>query len=150
MRHLSDPDSSSGQSGRASLEFLLVGVLLFIPLVFATLTLWSLQNASLATEAAARHATRAFVQHTDLARAMVAAEAGAGAALQAHGISGETALQVRCKPANGCLQAGSLVELTVVAWVPVWSSPLWGVQLPVSLPLTAVHYARVSTYGGVG
>lgn len=128
----------------------MVGVLLLAPLILVTLTLWSLQNASLATEVAVRHAARAFVQHADLGQARAAAEGSVSSALRAHGITGDTSVQVRCQPAAQCLSPGSLVEVSVVVHVPVWSGVLSGMSLPVSLPMSASHVAQVSSYGGVG
>ena len=49
------------ESGRASLEFLVLSISLFVPVLYLGLSLSSLQGASLATEAGARNAVRVYV-----------------------------------------------------------------------------------------
>jgi hypothetical protein len=50
-----------GESGSAAIEFLSVGVLLLVPLVYLVLTLGALQAASFAAEGVARQAARVYV-----------------------------------------------------------------------------------------
>jgi hypothetical protein len=49
------------QAGSAAIEFLTVGVLLLVPLVYLVLTLGALQAASFAAEGVARQAARVYV-----------------------------------------------------------------------------------------
>ena len=46
------------ESGSASLEFITVGMLLLVPIVYLVLALSSLENASFGVEGAARQASR--------------------------------------------------------------------------------------------
>src|SRR4051794_4155984 len=58
MAHLSSRDR---ESGSAAIEFLTVGLLLLVPLVYLVLTLGALQAASFAAEGVARQAARVYV-----------------------------------------------------------------------------------------
>ncbi|MCA1943576.1 MAG: pilus assembly protein, partial [Yonghaparkia sp.] len=64
MRRSSPFDNTDGcgDRGSASLEFLVAGLLMLVPLVYLILTLGTIQSAALATEGAARQAARVFVQ----------------------------------------------------------------------------------------
>ena len=62
------------ERGSASLEFITVGLLLLLPVVYLVLTLAALQGASLAVEGATRQAARVFVQSGSLADAQAAAQ----------------------------------------------------------------------------
>ena len=71
-----------GESGSAAIEFLTVGLLLLVPLVYLVLTLGALQAASFAAEGVARQAARVYVlAPTDSeGRSRMAASVAAGLA----------------------------------------------------------------------
>lgn len=147
--HWSDPTNRRElDAGRASLEFLVAGVVLFIPLVLLTVSLWGLQQAALATDAAARHGVRVFTQHTALSSAVPGTQRAISGALEAFTIDHDVAVSLRCRPTSGCLDPGSWVEITVVADVPLGAIPLIPAALPVSVPITGVASAQVSDYRG--
>lgn len=53
-------DLLRSESGSASLEFVTVGVILLVPLVYLVLAVAAIQAGVLATEGAARHAARVY------------------------------------------------------------------------------------------
>ena len=57
MLRLSAPGREP-EAGRASLEFLTAAIVLLIPVMFLAMSLSSIQNAAVATEAAARNGAR--------------------------------------------------------------------------------------------
>ena len=63
----SRPWTDAGERGSASLEFLTVGMILLVPLVYLVLALAAIQGGSLAVEGAARHAARVAVLTGDRA-----------------------------------------------------------------------------------
>lgn len=136
------------ESGRASLEFLTAAIFVLIPMVYLSLTLTALQNASLAAETAARNAVRVFARETSLETASHRAEVAVAVALSNHGIDQPLSLERRCS-APGCLAPGSVVEVRVGVGVPVvGSSFLPGAPQGVTIPVYASSQALVSRYGG--
>ena len=64
-----------GDRGSAALEFILVGLLMLVPLVYLIVSLGLIQGQSLGAEAAARHIARAVSTATDTADAQGRADA---------------------------------------------------------------------------
>jgi hypothetical protein len=135
--------------GRASIEFLVFTIVVFVPLVFAISSLWGVQAAAIATEQAARDAVRVFVQHQNLASASGASETIARRVLAEHGVAGPWRMERTCRPAS-CLAPGALVRVVVVTDVVLWQPPIWGESWPLTVPVRGTASARVSTYGGIG
>lgn len=140
---------TSADAGRASIEFLVFAIVVFVPLVFVIQSLWLIQASAIATEQAARDAVRVFVQHTNLASASSASQAIATHVAREHGITQQLRLHRSCQPAN-CLAPGALVTIRVTTDVTLWQVPMFSGAWPVSVPVGAHASARVSTYGGGG
>ena len=134
------------ESGRASLEFLVGAILVFVPVLSLTVVLWSISHAQLATEAAARHAARVFVQHTSLTQATSDTQRAARLALDQYGIDEDASVSLRCAPSNDCLGPDSWVEVVVTTEVPLVSLPLG--NFDASVPITARATSQVSHYRG--
>jgi len=150
MRHWNAPsisDRGAGQTGRASIEFLVVAILVFVPLVFVIQILWSLQGASIAAEQASRDAARVFITHTSLPAATRASENIARQVMNQHGITGPVRIQRSCRPAQ-CLSPGAVVGIRVTTDVTLWQVPVFRRAWPVTVPMSAMSTARVSSYGG--
>jgi len=135
-----------GESARASLEFLVGAIVVFVPVLTLSVVLWSISHAQLATEAAARHAARVFVQHTSLALAVSSTERAARLTLDQYGINNEVSVSLRCVPSSDCLGPDSWVEVEVTTNVPLVSLPLGDVAA--SVPITAGATSQVSHYRG--
>ena len=139
---------SPRERGRASLEFLVAAVILLIPIMFLGMSLASIQNASLATEAAARNAARVFVKEISLPLAGERAETAIRIALANHGIDSARSIERFCSSST-CLAPGSVVTIRVSVEAPLVSSmflPGW-LGAP-SVPVFAEATAMVSRYGG--
>jgi hypothetical protein len=134
------------EAGRASLEFLVGAIVVFVPVLVLTVTLWSISNAQLATEAAARHAARVFVQHTSLGQAVGDTQRAARLALDQYGIDEDASVSLRCSPTIDCLGPDSWVEVVVTTGVPLVSLPLG--SFDASVPITARATSQVSHYRG--
>ncbi len=136
------------EAGRASLEFLTAAIVLLIPVMFLAMSLSSIQNAALATEAAARNAARVFVQEADLQVAAVRAEQAVVVALANHGFEGHSLLERACSSSQ-CAAPGTIVVIRVGVEAPLFSSPfLPGFLGKATIPVVAQASAMVSRYGG--
>lgn len=138
----------SDDDGSAALEFVTVGLLLLLPLVYLILVVAAVQSGALASEAAARHAARLFVQHTDVASAEAVARRTVDFTLADYGVDADaSAVSISCSPA-ACLEPGALVSVRVTVSVPLPLVPqaLPG-DFPLSVDLAASAAQRVSRFG---
>jgi hypothetical protein len=139
--------------GSASLEFVTVGVILLIPLVYLVLTMAAIQAGALAAEGAARQAARVFVQSANLGSAQASAATAVEFALADHGVDPDSAsIVVTCRPNPGaCLTRRGFVTVTVDFSVPLPLAPavLTG-GFPLSIPVHATATQQVSRFWGSG
>ncbi|WP_394552484.1 TadE family protein [Agromyces sp. MMS24-JH15] len=102
--------------GSASLEFLTVGLILLVPLVYLVLAIGAIQAGSLAVEGAARHAARVAVRSAGEGRPQV--EPVVLLALADYGIGrADTSVDVVCDPVAACGEPGTRMRVDVVARV---------------------------------
>jgi len=99
------------ERGSTPLEFITVGVLLLVPLVYLVLTLGQVQSASFAAEGAVRQAVRVFVTSADITSARTGADIAMTDALaDAHFTSNDAVSTLTCAPSpSACLQPNSWV-----------------------------------------
>lgn len=139
---------SLSEAGRASLEFLSAAIVLLIPVMFLAMSLSSIQNAAVATEAAARNGARVFVQETNLQVAASRAEQAVVVALANHGFESPEILERSCS-SRDCVAPGTVVVIRVGVEAPLFSSPfLPGFLGEATIPVVAQASAMVSRYGG--
>jgi len=130
--------------GSASLEFLVGGLLLLVPIVYLVVALGAIQSASLGVEAAARHTARAVGLATDAEQAAARADLVLTDVASEYGIPRDgLALDLRCADTTGaCPAAGATVTVTVYAAIPLpLVPPVLGLDDLTSVPVeaTAVH-----------
>lgn len=136
-----------GDRGSAIVEFVWLGLLLLVPLVYILLTVFDAQRASFATSAAARSAGRAFASSPDQQSAYARAQAAARMAFSDQGIRAEPNLVIRCRPRpDACLSPGSVIEARVrsVVVLPLLPAAL-GHQAP-SFTVSATHQAPYGSF----
>lgn len=140
-------------SGSASLEFITVGFVLLVPLVYLVLAMSSIQAGALAVEGAARQASRVFVQSGDIGAAQASAIRAVEFALADHGIDPDSAtITVSCQPdPSNCLTRRGFVTVTVAmsAALPLVPPVLVG-DFPLAVPLTATSTQQVSRFWSGG
>jgi hypothetical protein len=136
------------ETGSASLEFLTVGLVLLVPIVYLVLAVSTIQAAAFAVEGAARQAARVFVQAPDLATAQAGAERALEFALADHGITERAALQISCS-AVPCLtrQGFVTVEVDLSVALPL-VPPVIGGDIPLAVPVHAAATGQVSRFWG--
>jgi Flp pilus assembly protein TadG len=146
------PDRGSEQ-GSASLEFITVGLILLVPLVYLVIAVSAIQGASLSVESASRQAARVFVQGDTVEDARQSAELAVQFALADYGVDPRTAtVRITCSPRpKECLSRHGFVTVTVSAAVGLpLSPPALGSSGPLSVPLTARSTEQVSRFWGAG
>ena len=103
--------------GSASLEFLTVGTILLVPLVYLVVALAAIQAGALGVEGAARHAARVAVLADDGGSPRAAVDRAVWMTLADYGIDAGTAsVTMTCDRAD-CREAGARVSVSVLARV---------------------------------
>lgn len=135
-------------AGSSSLEFITVGVILLVPLLYLVIAVGSVQEEqSLGVEAAARQAARAIASTPDVAGAAVRGEQVLDGIVAEYGIDrGAVDVAVSCRPrASACPAAGATVVVTVSTRVPLPLVPgVLGLDQATSVPVEAVSVQKVS------
>jgi hypothetical protein len=135
-------------SGRAIIEFLVVGLLLLVPVVYFVATLSRVQAAAFAVSTASREAGRAFTTATDDGSAFARAQAAARIAFEDYDFGADGAVRLQCD-GSPCLRPQGRVEAvaTVDVRLPLVPDLLQG-ALPAVLPVSATHVATVDRFRG--
>lgn len=111
---------TEGEEGSAIIEFLLLGVLLLIPVVYLLIGIAALQAASYAAVGAADQAAKSYVQTVvEAGEGSWHSERSIATVLEDFGIDRNQAeVQVHC-PSGSCDRDGDIVVFTVQIRVPV-------------------------------
>ncbi|WP_106814257.1 TadE family protein [Microbacterium timonense] len=135
------------ERGAAVLEFILVGLLLLVPLVYLVVTLGLIQGQSLGGEAAARHVARAVSTAADADEARGRADAVLAAVADEYGLS-DIDLSLVCTPAGArCPRAGATLHVTVRTAVALpLVPPVLGLDRIASIPVEAKAAHKVSRF----
>lgn len=148
-----EPGILSDETGSAALEFITVGVLLLVPLVYLVLMLGAIQEQTLGAEAAARHTARVIGQATDAGTAAARGDAVLQSVIREYGMD-EDAVEVgiTCRPATTtCPAAGSTVIVTVTTRVSLpFMPPLFGLDRIAAIPVQAESAQKISRLWGSG
>lgn len=140
-------------AGSSSLEFIAVGVIMLVPLLYLVIAVGSVQEQSLGVEAAARQAARAIASAPDLSAAAGRGERVLEGIVEEYGIDpGAVDVEVSCRPRRSpCPAAGTTVVVTVSTRVPLPLVPgVLGLDQATSVPVEAVSVQKVSRRWGGG
>jgi hypothetical protein len=142
--------SISSERGSASLEFLTVGVILLVPLVYLVLAVAAIQGGALAVEGAARQAARVAVVAGDQASADAAVDRVVRVALADYGVAAsEASVTVDCDA--DCAEPGTRVQVTVTARITLPLVPdFLSLDRVGSVPIAASATQTVSRFAGSG
>jgi hypothetical protein len=137
--------------GNAMIEFVFLAVLLMIPLVYVLLTVFHVQRAAFAVNAATREAGRAFATADSDGDAYRRAYAAAAVALADHSMAlgpGQPAIACATRP---CLAPGGKIDVSLDTEVPLPFLPrVLARRAPASIGIHARHVAYVDQYRGAG
>ncbi|MGF2950449.1 TadE family protein [Microbacterium alcoholitolerans] len=139
------------ESGSAALEFIVVGVLLLVPLVYLIITLGAVQEQTLGAEAAARHTARVIGQAQDAETAATRGDAVLAGVVREYGMDADAVeVGISCRPAGSqCPAAGATVIVTVRTSVSLpFMPPLFGLDRIAAIPVEAQSAQKVSRLWG--
>jgi hypothetical protein len=131
-----------GQVG--GIEALPFGLLVFVVGGLLLANAWAVVDAKLATDAAAREATRAFVEAPDLAAALEAADAAARQSVNAHGRDGDRAEVAPIGPVG--FARCERVTIEVAYDIPAITLPLVGGWGSSPFPVRSRHSEVVDPF----
>ncbi|WP_375163487.1 TadE family protein [Microbacterium sp.] len=141
----------TNDDGSAALEFITVGVILLVPLVYLVIALGVIQEQTLGAEAAARHTARVISQAPDVDTAASRSDAVLAGVIDEYGLDAEAVrVGMTCTPAGvECPSAGATVIVTVATRVSLpFVPPVFGLDRIASIPLEASAAQKVSRLWG--
>lgn len=140
-------DLDDDQRGSAALEFILVGLLLLVPLIYLVVSLGLIQGQSLGAEAAARHIARAVSTASGADDARARADAVLAAVSDEYGLD-DVDLSIACTPAGAsCPRAGATLHITVRTAVTLpLVPPVLGLEQVAAIPIEAGAAHKVSRF----
>ena len=142
-----------GDDGSAAVEFIFVGLLLLVPIVYLVISLGAVQHQSLGAEAGARQLARAIATARSPADADARAESVLATIVEEYGLDADAVdVEVECAgSAASCPSAGATVVVTVRTGVALpLVPPVLGLDHLARVPIEAVSVQKVSRFGGVG
>lgn len=141
---------SRNDVGSASLEFIVAGLVLLVPIVYLVVALSLIQSAVLAVEGGSRHAARLFVEAPDPDTGVARAEQAVAFALEDQGIDPSGArITITCADgiAGECLERGSSVSVVVRLQVALpLAPPVLGLDRLATVPVEARSVNAVSDF----
>lgn len=139
---------SRREEGSAIIEFIFLGVLMLVPLIYLVMALARIQAGSYAVTTAAREAGRAYVTTAAGQDATARANAAANISFADQGFSGLGSLEVSCST-SPCLTPEARIETTVRVTVPLPLIPAFARDVvPLEIPLSATHLSTVERFRG--
>lgn len=147
------PSRRSGMDddGSAALEFIAVGVILLVPLIYLVIALGTIQEQTLGAEAAARHVARAVAQAPDAAAAAAYGDSVLAGVVDEYGLDPDAVdLSFSCTPAGvACPSPGAVLTVEVDTRVRLPLVPdLFGLAHSAAVPVHAEAVQKVSRLWG--
>lgn len=141
---------STSDEGSASLEFIVAGLVLLVPIVYLVVVLFQIQAAVLAAEGGARQAARLFVEAPNVDTATERASTAVEFALADQGIH-DSGVAVGISCADGgpdkCLDPRDLVTVVVRLEVGLpFAPPVLGLDDIAVIPIEATAVSAVSDF----
>lgn len=145
----SNPSTDDPERGSAALEFIVVGLVLLVPVVYLMVTLGLVQGQSLGAEAAARHIARAVSTAAGAAEADESAELVLASVIDEYDLDPRAVdVTLTCRPAStSCPAAGATLIVTVrtAARLPL-VPPVLGLDQVARIPIEASAAQKVSRF----
>lgn len=140
-------EADDPQRGSAALEFIVVGMILLVPIVYLIVTLGLIQGQSLGAEAGARHIARAISTASDAASADQRADLVRGSVIEEYDLDAATVeVSLTCLPTGAeCPEAGATVVVTFRTRVTLpLVPPVLGLEDIAAVPIEATAAHKVS------
>lgn len=145
--------SMSDERGSAAVEFITVGVVLLVPLVYLILVLGTVQSHTLGAEAAARHAARTVAAAPDASSAATRAAGVLASVAHEYDMDPDSlTVSITCTPTGpACPRAGATVHVRISTRVSLPFVPsVFGLERFASVPIEASAVHKVSRWAGAG
>ncbi|KQZ84549.1 TadE family protein [Microbacterium sp. Root166] len=145
------PVDDDPERGSAALEFIVVGLLMLVPLIYLVVTLGLIQGQSLGAEAGARHIARAVATAVDEADAEERADLVLDSVVREYGLDPDAVgLVLECRPAGAtCPSAGATLVVTLRTAIALpLVPPVLGLDRLASVPVEASAAQKVSRFWG--
>ncbi len=138
--------------GTAVVEFVWLGLLLLVPLVYLAATLMRVQAGAFAADTAARAAGRAYALAPDDASGERAARAAAAQALRDQGLAEvPVRVAISCTPDPGqCHQGASVITVRIEAEVDLPLVPVLLGDGAAAVAVSSRHTVPIGRYVAVG
>ena len=137
------------QGGTAIVEFVWLALVLMVPLIYIVLATFEAQRSAYAASAAARSASRAFVEGRDIDDGLARARTAASLAFADQGLRDvRFELRIRCTPdPQRCLLPGAAVtaQISTTAALPLLPSSSLGESAP-AIAISAEHRSPYGTF----
>lgn len=146
-----EPAEDDSERGSAALEFIVVGLVLLVPIVYLVVALGLIQGQSLGAEAGARHLARAISTATGAGDAEYRSDLVIDAVIAEYGLDPATVdLSLACIPAAGeCPRAGATLTVTLRTRVTLpLVPPVLGIDRWAGIPIEATAAQKVSRSWG--
>jgi Flp pilus assembly protein TadG len=143
--------SGNDDEGSAALEFIAVGIILLVPLVYLVIALGAIQEQTLGAEAASRHIARVISRAPDAETAAERSDAVLAGIIDEYGIDADSVdMTLACTPAAvECPSAGATIIVTVTTRVrPPLVPELFGLDRSTADPVQAEAVQKVSRLWG--
>jgi Flp pilus assembly protein TadG len=144
---------ATDDEGSAALEFIAVGVILLLPLIYLIAALGVIQEQTLGVEAAARHTARVIALAPDAETAVARSEQVLAGVVEEYGLDADAVdVSLSCAPAGSdCPVAGATVTVTVMTRVPLPLVPsLFDLDRSTAIPVEASAVQKISRLWGGG
>jgi Flp pilus assembly protein TadG len=144
---------ATDDEGSAALEFIAVGVILLLPLIYLIAALGVIQEQTLGVEAAARHTARVIALAPDAETAVARSEQVLAGVVEEYGLDADAVdVSLSCAPAGSdCPVAGATVTVTVMTRVPMPLVPsLFDLDRSTAIPVEASAVQKISRLWGGG
>ncbi|PQZ52739.1 TadE family protein [Microbacterium sp. MYb54] len=145
------PRRSVNEDGSAALEFIAVGVILLVPLVYLVIALGAIQEQTLGAEAAARHIARVISRAPDAVTAAERSDAVLAGIVDEYGLDADAVeMTLVCTRAVvECPSAGATIIVTVATRVQLPLVPeMLGLDRATAVPVQAEAVQKVSRLWG--
>lgn len=131
------------EGGSALIEFVWLGILLMVPLVYVVLAVFDTQRTAYAASAAARSAGRAFLTAPDLGSAETRAHVAARLSFDDQGANDAPfEMLLNCRPTpDACLTPGSSVTVRVITRADLPLMPAFLGERAPSIRIESEHSA---------
>jgi len=139
--------------GSAALEFITVGVILLVPLVYLIIALGAIQEQTLGVEAAARQVARVMATTSDPEAAASQGDRVLADVAEQYGLDHDaTEVSMSCAPDGiDCPSAGAVVTITVTTRVTLPLMPaLFGGDDAASVGVEGTAVQKISRLWGTG